>query len=260
MSIDNPLEQDELEIQTHFGYRRVSEAEKVQLVQDHFNTVAARYDFTNTVMSLGRQQIWKNKAVAAVGLRPGDRVLDVCGGTADLALKAARLIGPAGRVTLYDFNRAMIEVGRRKVAASPLGEGISFIQGDAEAISLADDNFDAAMVGFGIRNLAHPIKGLEEIYRVLKPGGRFMCLEFSQPTAAWFRRLYDFYSFHIMPLLGRLMVGSREAYTYLPESIRIFPGPDELSEIMGRIGFRQVRYKPMTQGIAVLFTAVKPGL
>lgn len=244
--------------QTHFGYRRVGEKEKVRLVQDHFDTVAARYDLTNTILSFGRQIAWKKAAVESMQLRPGDRVLDVCGGTGDLALRAARRIGPQGTVTLYDFNRSMIQVGQRKVATSDHRGSIFFVQGDAEVISLADNSFDAAMVGFGIRNLAHPVKGFQEIYRVLKPGGRFMCLEFSQPPAAWFRKLYDFYSFYVMPLVGRIMVGSREAYQYLPESIRVFSGPRELSEIIGGVGFEQVRFKIMTQGIAALHTAVKP--
>jgi demethylmenaquinone methyltransferase/2-methoxy-6-polyprenyl-1,4-benzoquinol methylase len=241
----------------HFGYREVSEAEKSRLVQDHFDTIAARYDVTNTVMSLGSQHRWKKAAVAMLDLQPGERVLDVCGGTGDLALRAAKAVGPAGGVVLYDFNRAMIEVGRRKVSVSPYRDRILPVQGDAEKISLAGETFDAAMVGFGVRNLAHLERGFEEMHRVLKPGGRMMCLDFSQPRAAWFRKLYDFYSFHVMPLLGRMLAGSREAYTYLPESIRIFPGPEELGAILERIGFDQVRYRLMTGGIAVILVGRK---
>lgn len=252
------MKQDGLQNQTYFGFRRVGEKEKVRLVQDHFDIMAARYDLSNTIMSFGCQVIWKKQAVAALGLKPGDRVIDVCGGTGDLSLQAAKYIGPEGWVTLYDFNRAMIEAGLGKVSASPYGSRIRFIMGDAEAISLADGSFDAAMAGFGIRNLAHPVKGFEEIYRVLRPGGRFMCLEFSQPTVTWFRRLYDFYSFYVMPLAGGLLVGSRQAYTYLAESIRMFPGPEALSGMMTQIGFGQVRFREMTGGIATLYTAVKP--
>ena len=249
--------QEKLQEMTQFGFREVSADEKRKLVQGHFDQIAARYDFTNTVMSLGNQHRWKKAAVAMLGLQPGERVLDVCGGTGDLALRAAEAVGPRGRVVLYDFNRAMIEVGRRKVSASPYRNQILLVQGDAEKISLSDRIFDVAMVGFGIRNLTHMEQGFKEMHRVLKPGGRVMCLEFSQPPSAWFRKLYDFYSFQIMPLLGQILVGSREAYTYLPESIRIFPGPDELTKILQRIGFDQVRYRLMTGGIAVIHVGRK---
>jgi demethylmenaquinone methyltransferase/2-methoxy-6-polyprenyl-1,4-benzoquinol methylase len=143
------------------------------------------------------------------------------------------------------------------VSASPYRNQILLVQGDAEKISLSDRIFDVAMVGFGIRNLTHMEQGFKEMHRVLKPGGRVMCLEFSQPPSTWFRKLYDFYSFQIMPLLGQILVGSREAYTYLPESIRIFPGPDELTKILQRIGFDQVRYRLMTGGIAVIHVGRK---
>lgn len=249
--------QEKLQEMTQFGFREVLADEKRRLIQDHFDQIAARYDFTNTVMSLGSQHRWKKAAVATLSLQPGERVLDVCGGTGDLALRAAEAVGPRGRVVLYDFNRAMIEVGRRKVSASPYRNQILLVQGDTEKISLSDRIFDVAMVGFGIRNLTHMEQGFKEMHRVLKPGGRVMCLEFSQPPSAWFRKLYDFYSFQIMPLLGQILVGSREAYTYLPESIRIFPGPDELTKILQRIGFDQVRYRLMTGGIAVIHVGRK---
>ena len=249
--------QEKLQEMTQFGFREVSADEKRRLIQDHFDQIAARYDFTNTVMSLGSQHRWKKAAVTTLSLQPGERVLDVCGGTGDLALRAAEAVGPRGRVVLYDFNRAMIEVGRRKVSASPYRNQILLVQGDTEKISLSDRIFDVAMVGFGIRNLTHMEQGFKEMHRVLKPGGRVMCLEFSQPPSAWFRKLYDFYSFQIMPLLGQILVGSREAYTYLPESIRIFPGPDELTKILQRIGFDQVRYRLMTGGIAVIHVGRK---
>ena len=239
------------------GCRPVSPQEKVRLVQRHFDTVAARYDLANTVLSFGLHHLWKRTAVKMLGLKPGDRVIDVCGGTADLALLASQAVSHSGRVVLYDFNRAMIEVARGKVAAAAALNNITYVQGDAENISCRDESFAAAMVGFGIRNLTDLVQGLREIYRVLKPGGQLMCLEFSQPTAAWFRRLYDFYSFAVMPWVGQLLVGSRQAYTYLPESIRAFPGPAELSALIESVGFSQVRHRALSNGIAVIHLGMK---
>jgi len=243
-----------------FGFERIQAREKTQRVLKHFNSVAAVYDFMNTLLSFGIHLLWKRIAIRKMGLREGDRVIDVCGGTADLALLAAKLIGPAGRVIVYDINWAMMEAGRLKTEPSPLSDRIQYVLGDAERLGFPDNCFDAAMVGFGIRNLTHMEKGFEEMYRVLKPGGKLMCLEFSKPTATWFCRLYDFYSFHIMPVVGQILAGSRQAYTYLPESIRTFPLPDELSAMLERIGFTGVTHRPLTNGIAVIHLGAKPPL
>jgi demethylmenaquinone methyltransferase/2-methoxy-6-polyprenyl-1,4-benzoquinol methylase len=240
-----------------FGYRQVPAREKRQWVLRHFNSIARQYDWMNTVLSFGLQHLWKSAAIRSLELNPGDRVLDVCGGTADLSILAAREIGPAGSAVLYDINRAMIEAGKPKVARIPLSTRIWYVQGDAEQIAFRDGQFEAAMVGFGIRNLTRMEKGLEEMYRVLKPGGKLMCLEFSIPTSRWFRWLYHFYSFHIMPLAGQILAGTREAYTYLPESIRKFPLPDELASILDRIGFSKITYRTLTNGIAVIHLGIK---
>ncbi len=231
--------------------------EKGRVVLGHFTKVAPKYDFMNTLLSFGLHHLWKRTAVRMLGLKPGDWVLDVCGGTGDLALLAARAVGVSGRVVLYDINRAMMMAGRPKVSASPLGGRIIYLQGDAERIGVADQRFNAALVGFGIRNLTHPEAGFKEIYRVLKPGGELMCLEFSTPQNPWFRRLYDLYSFHVMPWAGKMLAGSREAYTYLPESIRMFSRPEELAAILEGLGFSQVRYRRLTNGIAVVHVGVK---
>lgn len=241
----------------HFGYVQVPENEKVTWVRRHFDSVACKYDFMNTLLSFGIHYLWKRIAVRMMQLKEGDRIIDVCGGTADLSLMAAGAIGGSGRIVLYDINWAMMETGRPKVESSPFSERIGYVQGNAECISFADNSFDAAMVGFGIRNLTHMEEGFREMHRVLKPGGKLMCLEFSEPVTPWFRCLYDFYSFYIMPALGKLLVGSRRAYTYLPESIRLFPGPEELKSILESIGFTQVRYRRLTDGIAAIHLGIK---
>jgi demethylmenaquinone methyltransferase / 2-methoxy-6-polyprenyl-1,4-benzoquinol methylase len=242
---------------TYFGFQRVPSREKAGRVLQHFNTVAQNYDFMNSLLSFGIHHLWKRSAVGMMALAPGNRVLDVCGGTGDLAILAAGKIGPAGRVIVYDINRAMILAGLPKIANTDIEQRICHVQGDAESISFPDADFDAAMVGFGIRNVTHMKRGFEEMYRVLKPGGKMMCLEFSKPTFTPFRWLYDFYSFYIMPFLGELIAGSRQAYTHLPETIRMWPLPDELTEILKAVGFSTVSHRKLTNGIAVIHLAVK---
>ncbi len=241
----------------YFGYERIRTLDKTDRVLGHFNSVARHYDFMNTLLSFGIHYAWKRTAVRMLKLAPGDRVLDVCGGTGDLAILAARKVGPQGRVVIYDINRAMIHAGLHKIVDSEMGTRLRHVQGNAEHISFPNHHFEAVMVGFGIRNVTRMKKGLAEMYRVLKPGGKMMCLEFSKPIWPVFRWLYDFYSFHIMPFLGELIAGSRKAYTHLPESIRMFPLPDELSELLKTIGFSQVTYRSLTNGIAVIHLAVK---
>jgi demethylmenaquinone methyltransferase/2-methoxy-6-polyprenyl-1,4-benzoquinol methylase len=253
---DPSLNQDET---VCFGYRKVSFQEKAALVLQHFDTVAPKYDFMNTLLSFGLHHQWKRTAVRMLRLKKGEKILDVCGGTADLSLLAAQAVGDSGRVVLYDINWNMMRMSRPKVTASSFGERILFVQGDAENLSFGESCFDAVMVGFGIRNLVHMEKGLEEMHRVLKPWGRLMCLEFSQPSSPFFRWLYDFYSFHVMPLAGKILAGSRQAYTYLPESIRMFASPQELTDLLEKIGFVQVRYHKLTNGIAVVHTGLKSG-
>jgi demethylmenaquinone methyltransferase / 2-methoxy-6-polyprenyl-1,4-benzoquinol methylase len=241
-----------------FGYERIRAREKAARVLQHFDSVARIYDFMNTLLSFGIHHVWKRQAVRMLNLQPGDRVLDVCGGTGDLALAAARRVGRQGRVVIYDFNRAMIAAGLPKVLRNSLESRIRHIQGDAEQISFPDRSFEAVMVGFGIRNVTRMGQGFAEMFRVLKPGGQLMCLEFSRPVWPVFRWLYDVYSFYLMPFLGELIAGSRKAYTHLPESIRMFPLPDELSAMLRQLGFDRVRYRRFTNGIAVVHLAAKP--
>lgn len=240
-----------------FGFERVQAREKAERVVKHFDSVADVYDFMNTLLSFGIHHAWKRASVRMLDLQGGERVLDVCGGTGDLAILAARKLGPRGQVVIYDINRAMIEAGMHKVEGRTLGAPIRHVQGNAEVIAFPDRSFDAAMVGFGIRNVVRMRRGFAEMHRVLRPGGRLLCLEFSRPTWPVFRWLYDLYSFCIMPFLGELIAGSRKAYTHLPESIRTFPLPHELADMLRQVGFRRVDYCSFTNGIAVAHLAVK---
>ena len=254
----SPLENHpDQEIMVPFGFQQIPQKEKVGRTMRHFNKVATKYDFMNTLLSFGIHYLWKRTAIEMMHLKTGDRVLDICGGTGDLAVLAVRSVDTSGKVIIYDINRKMIQVGRVKRNRLAQRNRIEFIQGDAESISFPDDTFDAAMVGFGIRNLTHMDLGFQEMHRILKPGGKIMCLEFSKPTAPLFRWLYDVYSFHVIPFLGKVLVGSRQAYTLLPESIRMFPLPEELSTLLRDIGFHNVIYRRLTNGIAVVHVAEK---
>jgi len=227
-------------------------------VREHFDRVAPTYDVGNTLLSFGLHKCWKRAAVRMMGLREGDRVLDVCGGTADLALLTAHRVGAAGRVVLCDCNPAMIARGALKVARRNALRNIDLVCGDAERIPGPDDAYDAVTVGFGVRNLVRMQDGLREMWRALRPGGQLMCLEFSQPPSAWFRLLYDVYSFRVMPLLSRLIVGTHGAYLHLAESIRLFPTPDAFAAVLGEAGFRDVTYRLFTHGIVAVHRGRKP--
>jgi demethylmenaquinone methyltransferase/2-methoxy-6-polyprenyl-1,4-benzoquinol methylase len=240
-----------------FGYRRVPAEEKAQLVRDHFNTVAKKYDLMNTLLSFGIHHLWKRTAVKVMALKPGGRILDVCGGTGDLAVLAAAIIGVTGRVIVYDINRAMIEAGRNKIRGSLPENRLWYVQGDAEHLPFPDSYFDATMVGFGIRNVTHMDKGFQEMFRVLKPGGKMMCLEFSKPTPPLFRRLYDFYSFYVMPLLGSIIAGSYKSYLHLTESIRTFVLPEKLTNMIEQAGFSRTITRKLTNSIAIIHLATK---
>jgi demethylmenaquinone methyltransferase/2-methoxy-6-polyprenyl-1,4-benzoquinol methylase len=234
-----------------FGIEDLPAESKPARVRAHFDSVAKRYDFMNTLLSLGMHLWWKRVAVSRLELAAGERVLDVCGGTGDLAALAARRVGPSGLVAVCDMTRSMLHEGRRKRSASTF----SWIQGDAERIPLPDGCVDAALLGFGLRNLTYPERGLAEMARVLRPDGRFACLEFSRPENPALRALYDLYSFTLMPLLGRIFAGNGLAYRRMAESIRFFPLPGEVAAMMRRAGFDRIGVKRLSNGIAVLHTA-----
>jgi demethylmenaquinone methyltransferase/2-methoxy-6-polyprenyl-1,4-benzoquinol methylase len=240
-----------------FGFHKVPEKEKAARVKNHFDRLASKYDAMNTLLSFGIHYLWKRAAVRFLDLKAGESVLDVCGGTGDLSILAVKYVGASGKVVLSDINLTMLETGKRKPTRMSARKKILRVQSDAEQMAFKSNSFDTAIVGFGIRNLIHIESGLQEIHRLLKPGGRFVCLEFSRPTRAWFRRLYDFYSFRVMPFVGFIFMNSREPFTYLPESIRLFPGPDEFSQLLERVGFRKVAYQMLTNGIAAVHRGEK---
>jgi len=252
-----PISRIQRESNVYFGYERIPASEKPLRVQEHFSSVARRYDLMNTVLSLGIHHLWKGAAVEMMDLRPGEEVLDACAGTGDLAARAARAVGSTGRVVLLDFNEAMLEAGRRKPELIRPGAPLQFVRGDAQALPFRDGAFNAVMIGFGIRNLTHMDAGLRELFRVTASGGRMMCLEFSWPEASWLGKLYDFYSLRVMPFLGEVLAGNRQGYRHLPESIRTFEPPYVLRKAMQKAGFRMATSRRFTKGIAALHLARK---
>jgi demethylmenaquinone methyltransferase/2-methoxy-6-polyprenyl-1,4-benzoquinol methylase len=244
--------------QVSFGYRTVAAADKKQLVQDQFTPIAATYDRADAVLSLGLHFLWKRATVRALRLRPGDRVLDVCGGTADLALLAAGRLGSSGAAVVCDINRPMMETGRAKARRSRQGAPVVFVQGDAESLPFCDRSFDAVTVGFGLRNLVDLDRGLREMGRVLKPGGRFAGLEFTLPRRRWQRALYAFYSFRIMPPAARFITGTDGPFRYLVESIRVFAAAGDVAGGLGRAGLAEVAVRPLSLGLATIYSGRKP--
>lgn len=241
-----------------FGRRAVAPEEKKRLVRALFDPIAATYDLADTILSAGLDACWRRKAVVLLGLRGGQRVLDVCGGTAGLAVLAARETAPGGLALVYDFNAAMMAVGRAGVRRARRPGRVLFVRGDAEDLGFPAGVFDAVTVGFGLRNLALPEQGLREMHRVLKPGGILMILEFSLPRHAFARRLYHFYSFTAMPFLAGLICGTSDPFRYLAESIRLFPPPEEVASMIARAGFFDVSFRRLTGGIAAIYLARKP--
>ncbi|WP_045222740.1 ubiquinone/menaquinone biosynthesis methyltransferase [Desulfonatronum thioautotrophicum] len=241
-----------------YGYRFVAPVEKRNLVLGHFEAIAQRYDLADTLLSCGLHHLWRRRAMRRLHLRPGDRVLDLCGGTGDFALLAARIVGPAGTVVVCDFSRAMMHVGRGRAKRAGMAERIHWMQGDAEQMGFADHFFDAVIVGYGVRNFVSLENGMREISRVMRPGGKFLAMEFSIPTSPLLRRLYHLYSFHLMPRAGRLITGTDAPFRYLAESIRVFPEPKQFQAHLLDYGFQNAAYEPLSSGLAVLYSAATP--
>jgi demethylmenaquinone methyltransferase/2-methoxy-6-polyprenyl-1,4-benzoquinol methylase len=239
---------------THFGSRQVPLDEKQALVDGVFDSVARRYDLMNDLMSLGLHRVWKAALVTAVD-PPKDRpfaLLDIAGGTGDVAFRVIESGGAETRVTVCDINAGMLEVGRERACANSLGDAVTFTEGNAEALPFGDRSFDAVTIAFGIRNVPRIDQALAEAYRVLKIGGRFLCLEFSSVDVPGLDRLYDFYSFNVIPALGRTVAGDADSYRYLVESIRRFPKPQNFAAMLRTAGFARASFQSMTGGIVAL--------
>ncbi len=239
---------------THFGFETVDEKDKARHVRGVFDSVAPRYDLMNDLMSAGLHRAWKAYTVMVANLREGDQVLDIAGGTGDLSLAFSRKVGSTGSVVHTDINEAMLRVGRDRLIN--LGVVLPTLVCDAEALPFPDNHFDLVSVAFGLRNMTHKDEALKEMCRVLKPRGRLLVLEFSkvaQPLA----KAYDWYSFQVLPRLGKLVAGDDSSYRYLAESIRMHPGQDELKALMQQSGFGHVDYHNMTGGIAALHVGIK---
>jgi len=240
------------------GRGLASEDEKARYIRQMFGAIAPRYDLANTLISGGLHRRWKRATVWLVQVPPGGRAVDVCCGTGDLALLLARQVGPRGRVLGVDFSEEMLRIARWRAGAVGVGSVCRFAQGNAETLALPDMTFDAATVGFGLRNVVHLETALRELRRVLRPGGRLAVLEFSRPRSEVVRRLYDLYSFTLMPWLGRLASRHADAYLYLPTSIRRWPDQDAFAAVMGQAGFEQVRYRNLLTGVAAVHVGMRP--
>jgi demethylmenaquinone methyltransferase/2-methoxy-6-polyprenyl-1,4-benzoquinol methylase len=242
--------------ETDFGFRRVREEEKAPLVRAVFDSVATRYDLMNDLMSAGIHRRWKDELVAWLAPRPGQVLLDVAGGTGDIACRALKRLDPArGGGIVCDVNEQMLEIGRARAIDDGILAGIEWVCGDAEALPIADRSVDLYTIGFGLRNVTHIERALAEARRVLKTGGRFLCLEFAPAAAPWLAPLYDLYSFHVLPLIGGVVAGDRDAYAYLAESIRRFPSQTALCDLIEAAGLERARFRNLTGGVAALHSA-----
>jgi demethylmenaquinone methyltransferase / 2-methoxy-6-polyprenyl-1,4-benzoquinol methylase len=240
---------------THFGFRTVGLEDKQAMVDQVFDRVASRYDLMNDLMSAGLHRLWKDALTTALNPPRSDRsfsALDVAGGTGDIAFRIAGMGGAGTRVTVCDINEEMLAVGRERAHACGLDGRVNFVTGNAESLPFPDRDFDACAIAFGIRNVPRIDAALCEFHRVLKPGGRFLCLEFSTVDMPVFDAVYDFYSFNVIPALGRAVVGDANSYRYLVESIRRFPKPKAFADMIAAAGFRQVSHRLLTGGVVAL--------
>ena len=250
---DSPDKPDET---THFGYQDVPVDDKADLVKGVFDSVASRYDVMNDLMSAGMHRLWKRYTIQHANARPGHAVLDLAGGTGDLAREFARIVGERGHVVLADINAARLEHGRRRLVDAGVAGNVELAQVNAEELPFADNTFDRITIAFGLRNVTDKEAALAEMRRVLKPGGKALILEFSRPSSA-IKPAYDLYSFKVLPLLGRLIAKDPDSYQYLAESIRMHPDQETLLGMMQDAGFERCRYNNLTAGIVALHTGYK---
>jgi demethylmenaquinone methyltransferase / 2-methoxy-6-polyprenyl-1,4-benzoquinol methylase len=242
---------------THFGYKDVPKEEKQAMVADVFHSVAAKYDVMNDLMSFGVHRLWKRFTIDMSGVRPGNKVLDLAGGTGDLTKKFSKIVGPQGKVVLADINSSMLEVGRERLTNQGYVGNIEYVQANAQYLPFADNTFDVITIAFGLRNVTDKDEALRSMLRVLKPGGRLLVLEFSQTTNPLLKKAYDLYSFTALPLMGKLVTNDSESYKYLAESIRMHPDQETLKGMMQDAGFSRVSYHNMTGGMVALHRGIK---
>ena len=243
---------------THFGYKTVKVEEKAGKVAEVFHSVAGKYDLMNDLMSGGVHRLWKRITIEMSGVRRGDTVLDIAGGTGDLTAKFSRIVGPEGTVILADINDSMLRVGRDRLTDLGIVNNVKFSQADAQYLPFPDNSFDVITIAFGLRNVTDKDLALRSMLRVLKPGGRLLVLEFSSPVNPLLSKIYDTYSFSILPKLGKLFASDADSYQYLAESIRMHPGQETLQGMMDNAGFANTDFHNMTGGVVALHRGVKP--
>ena len=256
-SVEGPPADSKPADTTHFGFRDVPVAEKQKLVGEVFSSVAGNYDLMNDLMSLGIHRVWKRYFVATAQVRPGDRVLDLAGGTGDIAALLKDRVGDDGELVLGDINGAMLRVGRDRMTDRGNVRGFEYVQCNAEKLPFPDASFDLVTIAFGLRNVTDKDAALREMYRVLRVGGQARVLEFSEVTAEWFKPIYDFHSFKILPQLGKLFAKDSDSYQYLAESIRKHPPQDQLKGMMESAGFSRCSYKNLSAGIVAIHTGYR---
>ncbi len=254
MQSDNLTTQDDT---THFGFTTVAKDKKVEKVAEVFHSVAAKYDIMNDLMSVGIHRLWKRFTIDCSGVRPGHKVLDLAGGTGDLTAKFSRIVGDTGHVILADINNSMLNVGRDKLRDLGVVGNVHYVQANAEELPFPDDHFDCITIAFGLRNVTDKDKALRSMFRVLKPGGRLLVLEFSKPQMQALSKVYDAYSFHLLPKIGQVIANDADSYRYLAESIRMHPDQDTLKGMMDEAGFEQTSYFNLTGGIVALHRGYK---
>ena len=243
---------------THFGYETVDAKEKAGRVAGVFNSVADNYDLMNDLMSAGIHRLWKHMTIEMSGVRKGHKVLDIAGGIGDLAAKFSKIVGSEGSVVLADINESMLKVGRDRLIDRGITENVTFSQADAQYLPFPDNTFNVITIAFGLRNVTDKDMALRSMLRVLKPGGKLLILEFSKPTSSLLSKIYDTYSFNVLPRLGKIFANDSDSYKYLAESIRMHPDQSTLLQMLDSAGFENTDFHNMTGGVVALHRGIKP--
>ena len=246
------------EKKTHFGYETVDAKEKAGRVAGVFHSVADNYDLMNDLMSAGIHRLWKHMTIEMSGVRKGHKVLDIAGGTGDLAAKFSKIVGSEGSVILADINESMLKVGRDRLIDRGITENVTFSQADAQYLPFPDNTFNVITIAFGLRNVTDKDMALRSMLRVLKPGGKLLILEFSKPTSSLLSKIYDTYSFNVLPRLGKVFANDSDSYKYLAESIRMHPDQSTLLQMLDSAGFENTDFHNMTGGVVALHRGIKP--